>query len=70
MKKRIVIASIMGLILALAMGSTALANHTPRDTHHHHIILPNGDCLDIVAIHKAGVKSSVLQHGECPPPPP
>ncbi len=65
MKKRIVIGALLGLILALAVAAPALANHTPRDTHHHHIILPDGTCLDIVAIHKAGIKSAVIHHGTC-----
>ncbi len=68
MKKRIVIASIMGLILALAMGSTALASH-PRQNHagghHHRIILPNGNCVDAPADHKAGNATEVVIHGGC-----
>ncbi len=50
MKKRIVIVSLLALILTLAMGGTALASHPP-ETHHHHIHLPNGTCLDIVSKH-------------------
>ncbi len=48
--KKLIIASIMGLILALAMGVPALASHPPG-SHHHHIHLPNGTCLDIVSKH-------------------
>ncbi len=51
MKKKLILASLLGLILVLAMGAPAMARHTPRDTHHHHIILPNGTCLDIVSVH-------------------
>ncbi len=51
MKKRMVIASILGLILALAMGAPALARHTPQNSHHHHLVLPTGRCLDIVSVH-------------------
>jgi hypothetical protein len=51
MKKRIVIASILGLVMALAMGVPAMASHPP-DTHHHHIVLPNGKCLDLTALHE------------------
>ncbi len=64
MKKRIVIASIMGLILALAMGVPAMANHTPQDTHHHHIHLPNGNCIDIVSLHTA--MERVMERNQSP----
>lgn len=52
MKKRIVIASILGLILALAMGVPAMAiSSHPPGSHHHHIHLPNGTCLEITSKH-------------------
>ncbi len=65
MKKRIVIASILGLVMAMAMGVPAMAKHTPQETHHHHIILPNGNCVEAPAIHRAAQESPVLQHGGC-----
>ncbi len=51
MKKRMVIASLLGLILVLAMSVPAMARHTPQNSHHHHLVLPNGRCLDIVSVH-------------------
>ncbi len=51
MKKRMVIASLLGLILVLAMSVPAMARHTPQNSHHHHLVLPNGTCLDIVSVH-------------------
>ncbi len=63
MKKRILLALVLGLILALAMGAPALAEHNPtRDHHHHHIHLPNENCVDVPATHKAGGKSPALDH--------
>lgn len=40
MKKRIVIALVLGAVLALGLGGTAAFAHT-------HIELPNGDCVSI-----------------------
>lgn len=60
MKKKIVIASILGLVMMLAMSVPAMATHDPQDSkpdawkhHHHSITLPNGDCLNIPAYHTA-----------------
>jgi hypothetical protein len=50
MKKKIVIGSLLGLILALAMAAPAMAHH-PAATHHHHIVLPNGKCVTPPATH-------------------
>jgi len=61
MKKRIVIGSLLGLIMALAMGVPAMASHPP-DTHHHHILLPNGKCLEITALHD-GFRNADNQNG-------
>ncbi len=49
--KKLVIASVMGLILAMAMSVPALADHPP-ESHHHHIHLPNGKCLSITSLHE------------------
>ena len=40
MKKRIVLALVLGAVLSLALGSTAALAHT-------HIELPNGDCQNV-----------------------
>ncbi len=74
MKKRIIIGSLLGLILALAVSVPAMADHPPG-THHHHIALPNGTCLHLTALHDGfsradnqTVSAVTFYHGSGPCP--
>lgn len=53
MKKRIVIASILGLVMAMAMSVPAMAAHPDGGHHAHHIHHPNGNCIEIASLHSA-----------------